>query len=604
MPREKYKARWADETTDLQIELACIARGGKWKAKTGEECGAGMLDHLFNARKLIWPDRYRHRWTDLLYSEFVRNDITILMGAASTQKTSHASEFVLLNYWARPNNTLAILSTITMDKLDTGVFGEMKMLWQAGRKLHPFLAGNLLENKRAIVTDNLEETKTRDMRKGVVGRACYIGGKWVGLGVLAGTKQEYVFYLCDEIQFMAESFIGSWPNLFSNGHVKVIGSGNPKHDPDDQLGIAAEPKDGWTSQGDNRKTQVWETQFMGGRCINLVGIDSPNFDTPEGEPEPYPKLIGRKFAKRIAHDWTENSPEYYTQVMGVMRIDMADARVITRQLCRQHGAQDRAIWKGGPTTKVYGLDPAYGGGDKCIAFVLEFGDGIDNKVLLEIVEKKEITIDVTKDRAPEDQIADAVETDLQRWEIPVHQAFYDPYGKGTLGYAFARKFGTVCPRPVDSGGPPSERPVRDDLFVEEQDGKRRPKTCREHYSKFVTEAWFSVRYAIEANQLRNLPTTTMLEGCARKYGMVAGNKVSVESKEDYKARVKHSPNEFDALAVGVEGARVLGFRIARLGADVIKRLGQEEDFFAKEAKKYEDALKSGLLDHSPTPYHT
>lgn len=940
MSREKYNARWPDHSSDLDIELSCIANNGRWQAKDGRQCGAGMIDHLFHARKLIWPNRYRHRWTELLYHEFVQNDITIMMGAASTQKTSHASEFILLNYWARPHNTLAILSTITVDKLDTGVYGEVKMLWQDGRRLFPDLPGNLLESKRAIVTDSLDDGRVRDMRKGIVSRACfasgtlidtprgkrpieslrpgdqvfnacgvgyiqrthvrladqllritlvdgrtidcteehpfltrdgwknagditssdqllstrealsilrktpaqsppqpailfdqvpqqgrakgvramprsvlcgsaqveaqtaaflwsvlrsemeyapavdslegvcwprlessrgkdsprhlersesaetsggfsalasrqgpircretvlgyappetamclsqersgklahpmrtdcfatvpgsiskyangshllpggpvlssdqarrgigrglppksqtsdprpeagcdplgtrvesvtvlkrdgdqrfseseggyrvynlqvsghpsysvdglivhncYVGGKWVGLGVLAGTKQENIFYLCDEIQFMAETFIGAWPNLFSNGNVKILGSGNPKHDPDDQLGIAAEPKEGWTSQGDNKKTAVWETQFMGGRCVNLVGIDSPNFDVPEGELEPFPKLIGRKFEKRIRHDYSENSPEYFTQVMGVMRIDMADARVITRQLCRTHLALVRAIWKGTPTTKVYGLDPSYGGGDKCIKTVLEFGESIDGEEIIEVVEQGEIVIDLTKVEAgelvsAEDQIANTVAEDLKRWGIPPENAFYDPYGKGTMGFAFARKFGANSPIPIDSGGQPTERPVRDDLYVQEADGKRRLKTCREHYSKFVTEAWFSVRYAIEAKQLRNLPTSTMLEGCARKYETVAGNRISVESKDDYKLRVKHSPNDFDSLTQALEGARQRGFHIARLGKDV-PQSSSSLNYFEEEARKYDEALRAGLLTHTP-----
>lgn len=596
MPRPKYNAEWPDNLDDLAIELACIRKGGKWvnEAK-GIECGAGMMDHLMNARKLAWPGRYRHRWSDLMYSEFIQNDITILMGCASSQKTSHAAEYVLLNYWARPQKTLVILSTITMDKLDTGVFGEVKMLWQAGRKLFGWLAGNLLENRRAIVTDDLAVTKTRDMRKGIVGRACYVGGKWVGLGTLAGTKQEFVFYLCDEIQFMAESFIGSWPNLFSNGNVKIIGSGNPKHDPDDQLGIAAEPVDGWGNQADNDKTAVWPTQFHNARCINLVGTDSPNFDVPEGTPAPFPKLIDRKFVARIAHDWGENSPEYFTQCKGVMRIDMADARVITRQVCRQHRALERAAWSGAARTRILGLDPSYGGGDQCIALPMEFGQEESGETILRVIAVIQILIDLRIDKSAEDQVADRTAEILKEYDIPVENAFYDPYGKGTMGYAFARKFGSVSPIPVDSGGKPTDRPVRQDLYVDEPDGRRRLKKCSEHYSKFVTEAWFSVRYCIEANQLRELPNDVMLEGCARKYYIVAGNKIEVEPKDDYKARVKHSPNKFDALAIGTEGARQRGFVIAKLGAEV--NSGSDEDWFAKEAQEYQDHLKSKLLVH-------
>lgn len=594
----KYNREWPDGYDALAIELKCIEYGGKWIGKkSGMECGAGLFQHFMNARALIWPDRYRHRWTDLMYKEFLKNDITALVGAASTQKTSHAAEFVLINYWARPEKTCVVVSTITLEKLDTGVFGEIKSLWESGRQRWPWLAGNLIDHKRAIVTDNIQDGKARDMRKGIIGRPCYIGGKWVGLGVLAGTKQEWMFFLCDEIQFMAESFTGSWPNLFSNPHVKIICSGNPKHDPDDQLGIAAEPKEGWNSKGDIQKTDTWDTRFMGGRCINLVGTDSPNFDGPEDQPDLYPKLIGRKFEKRIAHDWGMNSPEYFTQVKGIMRIDMADKRVITRLLCREHFAQEKVVWKGGPRTLIYGLDPSYGGGDLCIGVILEFGTGENGKELVNILEVINVTIDMRLNQAVEDQISDRVAEDCQRLNIPNENVFYDPYGKGTMGFAFARKFGHNSPIPVDSGGQPTERPVRQDLYVDEKGGKKRPKTCREHYSKFVTEAWFSVRYTIEADQLRGLPDDVMLEGCARKYKTVAGNKIEVESKDDYKERAKHSPNKFDALAVAVEGCRQRGFYIAKLGEGVVSSSDSGE-WFDKEAKEWDELIENSLLNHT------
>lgn len=594
----KYDIDWPDDWDELRIELHCISKGGRWTRQNGVEAGLGTFEHLMNARKLAWPDRYRHRWTDLLYAEYVKNDITIAMGAASTQKTSHASEFALLNYWARPNNTLVILSTMSMDKLDTGVFSEVKMLWQNAHTLYPWLAGNLLESRRAITTDNVDEGGVRDLRKGIIGRACYVGGRWVGLGVLAGTKQDYIIYLADELQFMAETFIASWPNLFSNGHVKILGSGNPKHDPDDQLGIAAEPKEGWTgAQGDITKTDVWDTQFLNGRCVNLVGIDSPNLDTPEGEPEPYPRLIGRKFLKRMAHDWGENSPEFFTQAVGVMKIDMADKRVITRQLCRKQGAQDMAVWAGSPRTKIHCLDPSYGGGDLCISMVLEFGAGDNGLSLIRVVTFRAVLIDLRRDMSAEDQIAEAVDEDLKAHQIPPENSFYDPYGKGTMGFSFAKRFGANCPIPVDSGGKPTERPVRDDLFVDDPStGERRLKKCSEHYSKFVTEAWFSVAYSIHAGQMRELPMDVMLEGCARKYEMVAGNKIEVESKDDYKAHAKHSPNKFDCLAIGVEGARQRGFMIAKLGPG--REDPADDDWFEKEAKEYEEALRKNLLNHT------
>jgi hypothetical protein len=136
----------------------------------------------------------------------------------------------------------------------------------------------------------------------------------------------------------APTFLDCLPNLRSNtgsGGLKVIASGNPKHDPNDQLGMVAEPLEGWSAKDGIDKTEVWPIKLSGGVCVNLIGTDSPNFDQPEDK---YPGLIGHEFEKIMAHDYGVNSYQYETQVRGRMRIGLEHSRVITRQFCRLHGA--------------------------------------------------------------------------------------------------------------------------------------------------------------------------------------------------------------------------------------------------------------------------
>lgn len=600
----RYGAGWDSgqyANNPLMLELWCIKKGGRWIGSKGQNCGAGLFEHYMNARKLAWPDRYRHSWTDLMYRNFIDNDITILMGAASTQKTSHAVEFACLTYWSSPENTLVVLSTVNMAKLDIGVYAELIMLFSAAKKIHPDLPGHIVDYKKAVTTDDVRK-ESRDFRRGIIARPCYTGGKWVGLGILAGTKQDNLIYVCDELQFMSEGFAGSWPHLFSNGSVKVIGSGNPKHDPDDQLSMAAEPKEGWNSHPEPMKTEVWETKNMGGKCVNLVGTDSDNFKVPPGQPEPFKRLIGRKFADRIAHDSGSDSFEYYRLVKGVMKMGFALARVITRQLCREHGAMDQVVWKDNNQTKGYGLDPTYGGEDRCIGMPFKFGLDIEDHMVLLMMPYREFRISLQRtELSVEDQIAEILDEELKTYGIPPEHAFYDACGKGTIGAAFARKFGFHVPVAVDSGAKPSKRPVRADLYVEEN-GERRLKRCDEHYSKFVSEMWYSWRYVIEAGQFRGLLEDVMAEGCARIYYMVSGNRIEVEpksdpkKKEDLKRRLGKSPDLGDCCAIAVEGARQLGFTIGRLGENVVENQ-KDEDWFQKEADQWQETIKSKLLVH-------
>ena len=124
---------------------------------------------------------------------------------------------------------------------------------------------------------------------------------------------------------------------------------------------------------------------------------------------------------------------------------------------------------------------------------------------------------------------------------------------------------------------------------------RRLKRCDEHYSKFVTELWYSLRYAIEADQIRGLPEDVMNELCMRNWSRVANDKIEAESKEDMKERTRKSPDLGDWAAIILEGARRLGFEISRLSSGL--EPATDDEWFDKEDKEWKDAVKSGLLKH-------
>jgi hypothetical protein len=115
----------------------------------------------------------------------------------------------------------------------------------------------------------------------------------------------------------------------------------------------------------------------------------------------------------------------------------------------------------------------------------------------------------------------------------------------------------------------------------------------EYYSKRVSEMWYSVREAIEGKQIRELPHSVMMEGCQRTFRIVKGNKIEVEPKEDMIARLGRSPDLFDALAIGIEGARQRGFKIKRIGDKTVSP--QSSIWFTKQYEKTQSFLKSRQL---------
>jgi len=134
------------------------------------------------------------------------------------------------------------------------------------------------------------------------------------------------------------------------------------------------------------------------------------------------------------------------------------------------------------------------------------------------------------------------------------------------------------------------------LFVDDGHGGRRLKTCKEHFQKFISEAWFAVRYAIEANQIRELPIDVMMEGCSRRYKEVSGNKLEVEPKEKMRETLGRSPDLFDCLAICVEGARQRGFVIAGLGEGK-GGASADEDFYANEQKSLDKLMSNYTLTY-------
>lgn len=914
---KKYGCTWAADNSPLWIELQCIARGGRWTGKNGQQCGDGLFWHKLQAFKLALPKRYVHRWTELILKESSENIFTVFMGSASSQKTSTVSTSFMLDWLASPKDTLFIISTTTIKKLESTIFAQIKTMFMEMKALHPWLPGRIVDYKHAIIYEDDDPDSIRTMDRGIQGIACrekssaglgnyagikaphmriagddcfpagtmidtpvgckpietinigdvvlcatgpskvlkigsrmakslmristldgrtivctpehpiftekgwikaynlsehtyiistyesmhllsegtypspgLVGGKilqqilqretqicpagiqrevlqqrksgkniytedgmveksavfegsnvevvegksshaqsgispksccmakgvWQGTicsrrkwdwtdesrmatnahvpgralelsnqdraegrkripnmlqsrfgasddktsdrsgraitfnlqtkvarlkkgSVLNGSWVERVEilkpghpefskaggnsegsrvynlqvehhpsysvngFLVHNCTYMKSSFLACLPNLYANSELKVAVMGNPEHDINDPLGMAAEPIKGWTTYIEPDVTTIWPVKLYGGKCVNLVGTDSPNIVEFPNEAEHYAGLIGPRYAKLIAaNSGGVNSETFKTQVKGVMCLSMARKRVITRDQCTEHHASDEPIWKGVARTKICALDPAYGGGDDCVIYHFEFGTASNGKTIFCITDFRVIPILVLKRedtnfKTPEIQIALAVKADLESHGCPVENCGYDSFGKGTIGQAFAQVFGFTCPVPINAGDRPSTRIVREGEYVMDGTNQtRRLKQWDEHVDRFITELWFRVSYAIDSDQIRGLPEDAIEEGCQRQYKNVGGGKLSIEKKEDLKANNGgRSPNNFDAIAIGLEMAVRHGFVIERLGFNVEPHDEDEEDYYESERRRYDQAINNSLL---------
>lgn len=574
--RTKYGIRWGADWNDLEIERRMIQMGGRHlDAKSKTYVGLPILEHYKNFWKLAWPNEEIDPWAELALKSWLEHRITVLMGPKNTGKTNTMAKIVLTDWWCFPDDTLWMISSTTIKGAEMRVYGRIKDLYNSAKAIWPELPGRSIESLACITSQRVEATFSlrnnnlaRTLTRGIVVVPSKQGSGPVGLSTFIGIKAPRLRHCGDEISVTGEGFLNAYNNFVSEeNNFKGIMAGNPS-DLLDPLCRASKPPGGWVAFVDTKKTQEWTSTFHNAHVIAYDGRDTPNNAFP-GPVARYRHLITARDVQNIIRANGEDHPMTYMQGYGKPNLVLASKRVITELLCQQHRALDIAIWFGGGRTMLYGLDPAYGGSDPCVGIPVEFGLDIDRTQIIKVYPAEIIPIRAGVPKEADDQIAEWIKERLLQLNIPSTSCFYGAFGKGTLGNAFSRVFlQGESPIGIDEGGSPTRRPVRDDLFVTEKEGGKRLMRCDEYYDRKISELWYSARLCIESDQIRELPTDVMEEGCVRIFSIVKGHKVSVETKEELKKRMQgESPNKFDALTFAIEGARQKGFKIAKLAAD-------------------------------------
>ncbi len=613
----RYGIAFRAGTSAFEVEKYMLRKGGQWIGKDGQPRGNGMFWHMKKLMSVLWPDELTwHRWNELQLQSYLDHRTIGVMGPASSGKTNTAGVTMLADYYVWPECTTVLICSTTRERLEDRIWGEIKKYHKIARRRFPGLPGNLIEGKQRIVTDSKSDSVDgRDFRNGIIGVPCLVGGNYQGLGSFIGIKNKRVRLSADELQLLPSMFVFSVSNMDKNEDFKVMGLGNPK-ETTDALGVLCEPAEaigGWEGGVDQSpETKTWPTRF-GGVCVQLVGTDSPNLDGKLGIP-----LITQAAIDRDIERYGKDSLQFTMMNQGMMPKGQGSRRVITRQLCLKNQALDDPEWLNEQRTKISFLDAAYSGvdGDRCIYGELEIGqqawtEGSDDLIpniaqqnpfqskhrqIIAISRIILCPVNVKIDVPPEEQIVAFVKTQCDTANIPPESFFFDSGMRTTLVTAFGRLWSPQV-NSIDCGGSPSARPVSSTETITEKNGTVRPKRCDEHYSKFITELWYSVRLVIEAQQLRGLTESVMQEGCQREWTTVSGNKIEMEPKSEMKKKTGRSPDLFDSLAIGIEGARRRGFTIAslRLKETPRKQGGSWKQTLKTKAR---ESWKEGALNYS------
>lgn len=614
----KYGLAWLATEHPAAIEMEMIQHGGRFATSSGKLVGNGLAFHYKALISIIWPEIVWHRWNNLVVDNYTKYRSVIILGPASSGKTNTAALCALLDYYCFPSCTTVIICSTTKERLEDRIWGEIKSLHKRAKERLSWLPGHLIEGRQRLVTDDRTMAETgRDFRNGVVGVPCKKGANYVGMGDFAGLKNKRVRLIGDELSLLPRVWVDALSNLDKNPDFKAVGLGNPK-ETTDALGVLAEPSvemGGWEGGIDQvEKTKTWPTRRPNGIAIQLVGTDSPNYDGKLGIP-----IIDAAAINRDIEFYGKDSLQFTMMNQGMMPRGQGSRRVLTRHMCERHKAMEEPIWMTSERTKIGFLDAAYRGvgGDRCVFGALEFGlegtwaraqepgnelleamlnqrtDSPPKFQIIALLDLMIVPIKVTETiGAPvgevEDQIVEFCKSACATRAISPANFFYDSGMRTSLVSAMTRLWSTDT-NPIDCGGSPSERKVSEGLDI----------ICKDHYSKRITEMWFSIRLIVEAEQFRGMTTDCLLEGCMREWKKVGNNKIEIESKEDMKLKTGRSPDLFDALAVGVEGARQRGFSIGKLAKPRLGRRGRgEPDWRDELRKKAADAFAAKGLNYA------
>lgn len=604
-----YGLLWNPVTDPLWREMWMVQKGGRWKTASGKLVGEGEEYHFRECLKLCWPHIVFHKWVDLFIKEFLTKRTLVVLGPASSGKTTMAAFCAFMDYYLYPDCTSVLCCSTSIEMLENRIWGELKKLHKDARTRFAWLPGHLIEGRRRIITDDKNDAvEGRDFRNGLQGLPCKKGETYVGLGDFAGIKNKRVILIGDELSLLPRAFVDAISNLDKNPKFLCIGLGNPK-DTTDALGLLAEPAahlGGWDGGIDQSPfTKTWEIKRPQGICLQLVGSDSPNLDGKLG----IPLLTQEQIDRDVAFYGTDSL--WFTMMnQGMMPRGQGSRRVLTRQECEKFGARNEPRWLNTQRTRIAFLDAAYRGvgGDRCVFGVLEYGEEMPSdeelplalatnlanqsqpnrvkRLILNLIETMNVPISNDIKDLPEDQIVNFVMKQCQDRGIEPENFYYDSGMRTALVQCFSRIWSTGV-NSVDFGGKPSDNKVSYDIDV----------ACKDYYSKFVTELWFNVRHVVQAGQFRGMTDGVMQEFCSREWTLVGANKTEIEPKAKMKAKIGRSPDLADAVAVGIWGAIQKGFVIRRFHGS---KQGRPDHRWKREMKdKARNFWQAGQLTALP-----
>lgn len=508
------------------------------------------------AHDLIWPKYAKtwNHWDEIRFRAHCEGyEVISMAGGGGIGKSDCAARIGTLFWLAAPKSRACIISSVTLDSLETRIWGYAHKLVT---ELNAFpIAAAYRHTKPPKIIHPSKPPKIY----GMFATAVREGEDNKTLSTLIGRHPEDgVMIILDEATDMSTAVIGAFKNLKKGTKFfQAIAIGN-SCSKSDLHGALSTPKKGWDSI-DPMRDKVWETTQPNGICLYFNPYDSPAIV----EKDPEKKAIFSEFyiteeeIEASKREDGENSANFYRFTLGFWKRDDSEKTIASEQFLTEHQVRQATEWSGiYPQSIVAGLDPAFGG-DGCVLRLAVLGHSVTGPVVIDYKNTEllfHIKIDVTADESTEYQLAAEIVRILKAHNCPVSNVAIDATGSGrALGELIRIISGEdIGPLKIISTGGAAQ-------------GMKGFQKKAEDPLLFVatpTILWMKFREFIQNSQIKGLDNDTVFQLINR---LIETNdktgKTILETKKSYKSRMTaqlpsmaRSPDEADAAILCLHAA--------------------------------------------------
>jgi hypothetical protein len=582
--------------TEAQVELLLTRDVSKGIADTGHPAG----HHRAEAMRRLFPSHGPHPWrVEMIAAVQECFDAGIkelgFLGGYNSTKSATLADLAVALWHEDPENTSIYITSPNKTASTTNIWAAiMEQFDEALGEIKPPVGRvKISENIITFMDPQLERRHPR----GFIRLFCADE-----IGKLVGKKAKNVekgrlILIADELSaFMdrGRALITVLGNLLSVPNFLLIGAGNLSSERD-AMGVLFEPPDGWHSVDAHRDFR-WISR-RGGLALRFDAEQSPNVLEDRII---YPFLPTRQMLEATERtEGGKRSPGYFRWVHSLPCMGGDEFSVLSKPEMEAGGCYEEGYEM--TAAKIIlgaGADPGFGGDPGVLQFwrmpEIIFADGTVGRVFelwgppLCIPVKADYNISDEEKKTINRQIAAFCKKECERRGVPEENFGFDESMRGGITKAMCEWSLKIVP--VSSMGPSTTRPLSLLRHVKDaaERGEVKIRTARDEYFHFATELWFNVKTVINSGRFRGMRHSPEAaeQFCKRRWDW-GGKRKQLESKASYRQDNQfHSPNEADAVAVGLEIAIRRGFALngqpGRSLADPLTLLREQQ----RQAEEY------------------